>query len=420
MWGGGAGSTPEKANVSSLEWVLERMTEKPETEPSQAVKEQEDVLRKDVDSLEAIFKLGRLCAEIGYWEKCSGVLLRGWQRVGEIEDKDTRFRFLLLIVLALVQEGGRNNNRLATRILEDLRFGDPSVKSFQLLRCRVSCGKDDFGARARAVTAFHLALEGADFELAYRAWSCCVDGLARVGAFEETRETLARLAARLVDPTQRRSAEERVRLTAEEKGPEVLHEWKKYAVIACSLVAWCVLWSSRPGLAMPAMADSCRVALLGVASEALARRLMEVPLLDKTELYQAQVLSGIFWRGPLRYALWCWVEWLFRRKRQKARGTLVLKLLVHTSVGDSIYVVCYMYLLGFMVGRPHYKLKKNLEEGAAEALSLHFRVWPVARIVMGFFVAYLPGFLLPDVWVVALESAAGFFADALVTWQTRV
>mmetsp|Transcript_125327 Transcript_125327/g.250166 ORF Transcript_125327/g.250166 Transcript_125327/m.250166 type:complete len:279 (+) Transcript_125327:39-875(+) len=150
-----------------------------------------EALQQDPYNLERIFELGLAYAEDSQWEQCANVLLRGWKRVGELQDLETRCQFLLTLCQASVNLG---KFRQTLAVLADMEESDePETKvRVEALRCHANCS---IGDSATGLQAFHRAIAGQDFETASGCWALCYPSLQQVGALQATRNAIEDLAA---------------------------------------------------------------------------------------------------------------------------------------------------------------------------------------------------------------------------------
>jgi len=177
--------------TNQLAQLAARLRDGPQQGLSPEAKRCKEALQRDPYNLELIFELGLAYADDAQWEQCANVLLRGWKRVGELQDREIRCQFLLTLSQASMS---LKKFRQSLAVLNDIEESDEPETRVRVdtLRCHANCSTDD---TATGLQAFHRAIAGQDFETASGCWALCYASLKQVGALQATRSAVEVLAA---------------------------------------------------------------------------------------------------------------------------------------------------------------------------------------------------------------------------------
>jgi len=212
---------------------------------SNAAKQVKDQLANDPYNMDLIWQLGKAYGEDEQWEKVATVLMRGFKRVPEFKDSDTRFEYLKLLSEASLQQ---KKYRQALAVLNDVEEPGETDIGFEVLRCQVYCFNNEVH---KGLRAFNKAIEGQDFELVGKVWSACIPAIKQAGAYDATKRTVEDKATN-DDERQKilamsRLMELRDELQQKSNPIEAISKGKKtpivyYAVTAIAVLVLGVLW----------------------------------------------------------------------------------------------------------------------------------------------------------------------------------
>lgn len=205
---------------------------------SNTAKQFKDQLAKDPFNMDLIFQLGLAYADDGQWDKVCNVMMRGWKRVGEIEDPATRYHFLAALVEASLRI---KKYRQALAVLNDIEEpADEDMKPhYELMRCQVLCENGDM---QKGMKALNKAIEGQDFDQACAIWANCLGPIKRAGAYELSKSTLLALATTDAQKSKLDAMEAIVNLKEEVHGISTPADpkWKTYAMFGFAAVWFAV------------------------------------------------------------------------------------------------------------------------------------------------------------------------------------
>jgi len=151
-----------------------------------------EALEADSYNLQRIIDLGYVYASEVQYDKAANVLIRGWKRVGELEDSTERFMFLM----KLSEVSFRNRQfKQAHAVLMDIDEQEDyyEKKAYQLLCCHVFA---EVGQGSEALSMFSKAIDGESFENSIKIWAACALRLKKVGGHEAGKESLVKKARR--------------------------------------------------------------------------------------------------------------------------------------------------------------------------------------------------------------------------------
>lgn len=194
-----AGTTSEDTELSTrtkeevmadAEKMLEKIKAGPKPGISHEAKKWKDELAQDPYNMELIFQLGLAYAKDQQWDKCANVMLRGFKRVNEFEDKAVKDAYLMTLCQASMSQ---EKFRQALMVFNDIEEpeDDELLHRYEALKCYVFCSNGDASA---GLKAFHKSIENQEFDTAVGNWALCYPGLQKVGAVEVTRSTLEAMA----------------------------------------------------------------------------------------------------------------------------------------------------------------------------------------------------------------------------------
>jgi len=149
-----------------------------------------EALDDDPYNLQRIIDLGYVYASEVQYDKVANVLIRGWKRVGELEDSTERFMFLI----KLSEASFRNRQfKQAHAVLMDIDAPEDyyEKKAYQLLCCHVFA---EIGQGSEALSMFSKAIDGEPFETSIKIWAACAIRLKKVGSHEAAKEALLKKA----------------------------------------------------------------------------------------------------------------------------------------------------------------------------------------------------------------------------------
>lgn len=196
-----------------------------------------EALQQDPYNLELIFELGLAYADDAQWEQCANVLLRGWKRVGELQDHEIRCQFLLTLCQASMN---LSKFRQALAVLADMEESDdPETRvRVEALRCHANCSAGD---TATGLQAFHRAIAGQDFETASGCWALCYTALKQVGALQATRSAVEDRAANDEDRKKLDVLEQLARLKSDltldvEEDGKARQFWRRFAMVISAIL----------------------------------------------------------------------------------------------------------------------------------------------------------------------------------------
>lgn len=151
-----------------------------------------DALEADPYNLQYINELGRIYASEAEWERSVNVLLRGWKRAKEIEDKKVRFHFLMKICEVSYY---LSQFRQAHAVLHDMEEPeDPQdLGSYLVLACQVYGANGDL---QRALKAFQRLVEPRSFQDAVRIFGLTLRELKKAGGYEAAQSAVEKKATK--------------------------------------------------------------------------------------------------------------------------------------------------------------------------------------------------------------------------------
>lgn len=153
---------------------------------SNRVQEAKDALQKNPYDLKLIKKLGFLYADDFEFEKAANVMVRGWKRASEFEDRDERFEFLMKVA----EVSYRNFQfKQASAVLMDIEEPEDARKkmAYLLLMCHVHAQAGD---APKSLSSFSKAIDAEGFDAAVRIYAISALSLQKVGAFEVGKNAL--------------------------------------------------------------------------------------------------------------------------------------------------------------------------------------------------------------------------------------
>lgn len=153
---------------------------------SNEAKRVKDQLEEDPFNLELMLQLGNAYANDHQFQKCCNVLLRGWKRVHELPEDETRFEFLMLLCEA---SGHLAKHKQALAVLGDIQEpSDPEDRrSFAVLACQVHAHN---GNVQQCLRFFHVAMDGADFDSSLGSWASCALAMKEAGCYMQARAAM--------------------------------------------------------------------------------------------------------------------------------------------------------------------------------------------------------------------------------------
>jgi len=179
--------------IEALSELLNEPEEEAKVVPglSHAAKKVKDQLADDPYNMELIWQLGQALRDDGQWDKVSNVLLRGWKRVSEFKDSETRFEYLHMLAKAALEE---KKYKQALAVLNDTEESESEERSadFHMLRCQIYCFNGD---AQKGLSSFNKAIDGHDFDSVLKIWSECIPAIKEVGAYDATKTTVERKAS---------------------------------------------------------------------------------------------------------------------------------------------------------------------------------------------------------------------------------
>lgn len=157
---------------------------------SNDVQEAKDKLDEDPYDINSITALGDVHFTEFQFDLCANVLLRGWKRVSELSDTHARFRFLM----KLCEASYRNMQfKQAHAVLMSIDEPEDGIerKAFLLLACQVHALVND---APKVLASFSKVIDAESFEVAIYTWAACALALRHVGAFEASKNAVAKKA----------------------------------------------------------------------------------------------------------------------------------------------------------------------------------------------------------------------------------
>jgi len=183
--------------IEALSELLNEPEEEAKVVPglSHAAKKVKDQLADDPYNMELIWQLGQALRDDGQWDKVSNVLLRGWKRVSEFKDSETRFEYLHMLAKAAFEE---KKYKQALAVLNDIEEPAPEKlpDDFKLLRCQIYGFNDEM---QKGLKAFNQLIEGKDFDTVVNLWMVCAPAIKQIGAYDVTKKTVEGLAKSKTD-----------------------------------------------------------------------------------------------------------------------------------------------------------------------------------------------------------------------------
>lgn len=189
----------KKELVGQIEKMLTGLKRNPKPGTSNEAHKVKELLKADPFNMDHIFMLGQCYAQDDQWERSEIVLLRGWKRTSEIEEKHKRFGFLLLLAKASLEV---KKYRQALAVVNDMEERDDEI--FHVIRCQAYCANGD---TQKGLKAFRAAIEGLDFQASAGVWAGCSSFLRLCGIWEATKMIMQELAKTDEDKDYLRSVE---------------------------------------------------------------------------------------------------------------------------------------------------------------------------------------------------------------------
>jgi len=163
---------------------------------SNATKQVKDMLTADPYNMFLINELSIIYAEESYIEKCGAVLVRGWKRAGEIQDKDVRFRFLMKLCEISFKLGKFYQ---ADAVIRDVEEPEDTgeLRAYLVMACKVYANKPEKGEKGgdllASLKAFQRAIDGVDSGVAVRILALTQTDLMKVGGYEAAKTAVEKL-----------------------------------------------------------------------------------------------------------------------------------------------------------------------------------------------------------------------------------
>lgn len=163
---------------------------------SNITKDVKDRLAADPYNMFLINELSIIYAADGNFDKSAAVLVRGWKRAGEIEDKDIRFRFLMKLCELSFKLGKFYQADAVIRDVEEPE--DPKdLRAYLVVACRVYANKPEKGRTGgdllAALKCFQRAIEGVDSAVAVRILALTQMDLKKVGGYEAAKSAVEKV-----------------------------------------------------------------------------------------------------------------------------------------------------------------------------------------------------------------------------------
>lgn len=140
-----------------------------------------------------INELSYVYAKEAHLDKCANVLVRGWKRANEIEDKDVRFRFLLKLCDCSFKLGKFHQADAVIRDIEEPE-NPRDLRAYLIAACKVYANKPTNGDLLMSLKAFQRAIDGADSALAVRILAMTCTDLKKVGGYEAAKAAVEKLS----------------------------------------------------------------------------------------------------------------------------------------------------------------------------------------------------------------------------------
>lgn len=170
----------------------------PKLGTSDEAKYLKEALLGDSYNMHLINELGFVYAQDHQLDKCSNVLVRGWKRVSEIEDKQIRFRYLMKLCEFSLELGKFHQ---AHAVFTDIE--EPEEKSdlwaYLVFAVKVHANRPSGGDLLQTLKVFQRCLEGADSKFAIRIWALTHMDLKKVGGYEAAKAVVDKCVGPSID-----------------------------------------------------------------------------------------------------------------------------------------------------------------------------------------------------------------------------
>lgn len=181
--------------MSQIEEMVKKAQAPPKPGMSMEAKKWKDKLKEDPYSLVAMHGLGVSYAQEEHWEKAANVMLRGFKRMDEFNNAETRHEYLYLLCLCSTR---MKKYKQALLVLNDMKESDTTnTKEFAVLKCQVYCANGDM---QNGVKSFNDGIKNEDFENASLAWAMAFPHLKLVDAYDICKAKIDALAEQQPDP----------------------------------------------------------------------------------------------------------------------------------------------------------------------------------------------------------------------------
>lgn len=158
---------------------------------SNEAKEWKIALDKDEKNMELVFKLGVQYCVDQQWAKAINVLMRGWKRVDELQDKSVRNEFLIALTQASEKESKYKQALAVVGDVEDVEDEEVQQK-IDCLRCRVYC---QVGDKEKGLRALSKSIKGLEFQSAAAQWATLIGPLKKCGAYDASKSNIVAMAS---------------------------------------------------------------------------------------------------------------------------------------------------------------------------------------------------------------------------------
>lgn len=161
-----------------------------------------DKLAEDPYDMVKIFELGMAYFEEDKFKEATNVLIRGFKRMSELPDTESRFEYLYYLCFGSFK---CQKYKQALAVLMDMEEPeDPeNLKHYCVLACMVWCHNDSL---QNALKVFHRGLEicGGDEDQALQFWGQTYGHLKKVGAYDAAKSAVDNL---VTDPERKKKLE---------------------------------------------------------------------------------------------------------------------------------------------------------------------------------------------------------------------